>query len=232
MMSADDKQPADPAYAGAKSATFDAALGANRRSGATDGGWFSESEAMSALLAKNWWALAIRGILGIIFGIIAFVMPGVTIAALILWFSAYMLVDGIFAIVAGVRAAMKHERWGALILEGIVDLIAAAIAFLMPIATLLAFVWLSGAWAIVSGVLMLVAVFRLRQTHGKWLMAIGGVASVVWGVLLFIAPIPGAVVLTWWLGAYALIFGVTMLVLAFRLRHRASEPLGGVASYR
>jgi uncharacterized membrane protein HdeD (DUF308 family) len=114
-----------------------------------------------------------------------------------------------------------------LILEGIVDLIAAAIALLAPIATLLAFVWLSGAWAIVSGVLLLAAVFRLRRTHGKWLMAIGGVASVVWGILLFIAPIPGAVVLTWWLGAYALIFGVAMLILAFRLRrYRSTEPSG------
>jgi uncharacterized membrane protein HdeD (DUF308 family) len=158
-------------------------------------------------------------------------MPGVTIAALILWFAAYMIVDGIFAIVAGVRAALKHERWGMLILEGVVDLIAGAIALLAPIATLLAFVWLSGAWAIVSGVLMLAAVFRLRRTHGKWLLAIGGVASVVWGILLFIAPIPGAVVMTWWLGAYALIFGVAMLVLAFRLRRYRSTAPSGVAAY-
>jgi uncharacterized membrane protein HdeD (DUF308 family) len=202
---------------------FDAAPG----QGGTEAGLFSESGPMSAILAKNWWALALRGVFGIIFGIIALATPGVTIAALILWFAAYMTVDGIFAIVAGVRAALKHERWGMLILEGIVDLIAAAIALLVPIATLLAFVWLSGAWAIVSGVLLLGAVFRLRQTHGKWLMAIGGVASVVWGILLFIAPIPGAVVLTWWLGAYALIFGVAMLILAFRLRrYRSTEPSG------
>jgi uncharacterized membrane protein HdeD (DUF308 family) len=207
--------------------TFDAAPG----QGGTEAGLFSESGPMSAILAKNWWALALRGVFGIIFGIIAFVMPGVTIAALILWFAAYMIVDGIFAIVAGVRAAVKHERWGMLILEGIVDLIAGAIALLAPIATLLAFVWLSGAWAIVSGVLLLAAVFRLRRTHGKWLMAVGGVASVVWGILLFIAPIPGAVVLTWWLGAYALIFGVAMLVLAFRLRpHRSTGP-SGVTAY-
>jgi uncharacterized membrane protein HdeD (DUF308 family) len=206
--------------------TFDAVPG----QGGTEAGLFSESGPMSAILAKNWWALALRGVFGIIFGIIAFVMPGVTIAALILWFAAYMIVDGIFAIVAGVRAAVKHERWGMLILEGIVDLIAGAIALLAPIATLLAFVWLSGAWAIVSGVLLLAAVFRLRRTHGKWLMAVGGVASVVWGILLFIAPIPGAVVLTWWLGAYALIFGIAMLVLAFRLRrHRTTEPSGGAA---
>jgi uncharacterized membrane protein HdeD (DUF308 family) len=187
---------------------------------------------MSAQLARNWWALALRGVFGIIFGIIALALPGVTITALILWFAAYMIVDGIFAIVAGVRAALRHQRWGALILEGIVDLIAAAIALLAPIATLLAFVWLTAAWAIVSGVLLLGAVSRLHRTHGKWLMALSAVVSVLWGFLLIIAPIPGAVAMTWLLGAYALIFGIAMLVFAFRLRRRSSEPAGPAAAYR
>src|SRR5438270_5538962 len=106
------------------------------------GGLFAESEMMSALLAQNWWAVALRGVLGIVFGIIALLMPGVTMAALVLWFAAYMLVDGIFAIVSGVRAAARHERWGALIFEGIIDLIAGAIAIVLPIATILAFIYL------------------------------------------------------------------------------------------
>ena len=76
---------------------------------------------------------------------------------------------------------------------------------------------------------MLVAVFRLRKTHGKWLLALSGIVSVVWGVLLFIAPIAGAVVMTWWLGAYALIFGGVLLVLAFRLRKHRNEPSGMAA---
>src|SRR6266404_980067 len=92
------------------------------------GGAFGESGPMSALLAENWWAIALRGVFGILFGIIALLMPGITIEAFVLLFAAYMLVDGIFAIVAGVRAAAHHERWGALILQGILDLIAAAIA--------------------------------------------------------------------------------------------------------
>jgi uncharacterized membrane protein HdeD (DUF308 family) len=190
------------------------------------GGLFTESEMMSALLAQNWWAIALRGVLGIVFGIIALLMPGVTIAALVLWFAAYMLVDGIFAIVAGVRAAARHERWGALIFEGIVDLIAGAIAVFMPIATILAFVYLNAAWAIVSGVLMLVAVFRLSPTHGKWLLALAGIFSVIWGVLVAIAPIAGALVMTLWLGAYALVFGVALLALGLRLRREREEPSG------
>ena len=190
------------------------------------GGLFVESEIMSALLAQNWWAVALRGVLGIIFGIIALLMPGVTMAALVLWFAAYMLVDGIFAIVSGVRAMAHHERWGALIFEGIIDLIAGAIAIVMPIATILAFVYLNAAWAIVTGVLMLVAVFRLNQAHGKWLLALAGIFSVLWGALVAIAPIAGALVMTWWLGAYAIVFGVALLILGFRLKRQREEPSG------
>ena len=190
------------------------------------GGLFAESEVMSVLLAQNWWAVALRGVLGIIFGIIALLMPGVTMAALVLWFAAYMLVDGIFAIVSGVRAMTRHERWGALIFEGIIDLIAGAIAIVMPIATILAFVYLNAAWAIVTGVLALVAVFRLNQAHGKWLLALAGIFSVLWGVLIAIAPIAGALVMTWWLGAYAIVFGVALLALGFRLKRQREEPSG------
>jgi uncharacterized membrane protein HdeD (DUF308 family) len=222
----DDKHPTDPAFSGAKAGTFGGPGYDYAQPGA--GGIFDESPAMSALLAENWWAMALRGVAGILFGIVALLMPGPTIGALVLLFAAYMLVDGIFDIVAGVRAATRNQRWGALIFEGIVDLIAGAIAFFIPVATVLAFVWLTGAWAIVSGVLLLGATFRLHHSHGKWLMGVGGVVSVIWGVLLFIAPIAGAVVITWWLGAYALIFGVSLLVLAFRLRSRRQAPRGAV----
>ena len=102
---------------------------------AETGGAFAASGPMSALLAENWWAIALRGVAAILFGIIALLMPGITIEAFVLLFAAYMLVDGIFAIVAGVRAARHRERWGALMLQGILDLIAAAIAIFVPIAT-------------------------------------------------------------------------------------------------
>jgi uncharacterized membrane protein HdeD (DUF308 family) len=226
-MAADDKTPTDPAYSGAKAGTF-GATGYGVAPGA-GGGIFAESDRMSALLAENWWAIAIRGVCGILFGLMALFLTGPTIAALVLLFAAFMLVDGIFAIVAGIRAARHHERWWPLILEGIVDLIAGAIAFFVPIATVLAFVWLTAAWAIVSGALMLAGVFRLRQAHGKWWLGLGGIISVAWGILLAIAPIAGAVVLTWWLGAYAIVFGVALLVLAFRLRERRHDAPSGAA---
>jgi uncharacterized membrane protein HdeD (DUF308 family) len=148
------------------------------------------NNAMNAVLARNWWLVALRGVLALLFGVIALLLPGVTIASLVLLFAAYMLVDGICAIVAGVRAARRHERWGLLVFEGVVDLIAGAIAVLWPLITLLAFVWLLGGWAIASGVLLLVAAFRLNLEHGRWLMAFGGVVSVIWGYCYFCGHSP------------------------------------------
>jgi uncharacterized membrane protein HdeD (DUF308 family) len=177
-------------------------------------------DTMTAALARNWWALALRGVFGILFGILAFIMPDVTLAALVLLFAAYMLVDGVFAIVAGVRAARRHERWVWLIFEGIVDLVASAIAFLVPLATVLAFVMLTAAWAIISGVMLTIAAFRLQRAHGRWLMGLTGILSGVWGVLLVVWPAAGALVLTWWIGGYALVFGAMLLVLAVKLRRR------------
>lgn len=180
----------------------------------------ASNNAMSALLAQNWWVIALRGVCAILFGLIALFLPGVTILALVLLFAAYMLVDGVLAIVAGIRAARQHNRWGWLILEGVVDLIAGGIAVVWPLITVVAFVYVMGVWAIVSGALMFMAGFRLNLEHGRWLMKLGGIISVIWGILLILWPLVGAVVLTWWMAAYALFFGVALLVLAFRLRSR------------
>jgi uncharacterized membrane protein HdeD (DUF308 family) len=182
---------------------------------------FSTAEAMNAALAKNWWAIAIRGVLGIIFGMIALFLPGVTMLSLVLVFSAYALVDGVFAIIAAARAAGEHQRWGLLILEGIVNIATACIAFLWPGITVLAFVLLVAAWAILSGGLMLGAAFSLKIDHGRWWLALGGLVSIIYGVVLMVTPLIGALVLTWWVGVYALVFGTSLITLAFRLRSRA-----------
>jgi uncharacterized membrane protein HdeD (DUF308 family) len=183
----------------------------------------SPSDVLSAVLARNWWAIAIRGVLGIVVGVVAFIMPAATMLALVLLFAAYVLVDGVFSIVAAVRAARQRDRWGLLVLEGLADIAAGAIAVVWPGITVLAFVLLVAAWALVSGILMLAAAFRLNLNHGRWWLVLGGIASVVYGVLLVVAPLIGAVVLTWWFGAYALVFGVALLVLSFRLRARQAD---------
>ncbi|MBL6938030.1 MAG: HdeD family acid-resistance protein [Alphaproteobacteria bacterium] len=176
---------------------------------------------MVSVLVRNWWAFLIRGLLAIAFGLIAFFEPGVTMLSLVLVFAAYATVDGIFGIVAAVRAASQHERWIWLAVEGVVSVIAGIAAVAMPGLTVVVFVTLLAIWALITGALMLFSAFRVDADHGRWWLALGGVASLVYGALLIIAPMIGALVLTWWIGAYALVFGVMMLIFAFRLRSKA-----------
>lgn len=189
-----------------------------------------KSSAMNALLAHNWWAILLRGVAVIVFGLIALFLPVVTIASLVILFAAYMIVDGVLAIVSAVKAARSHERWGGFLLEGVVDLVAAAVALLMPAITLLVFVGLMAAWAVISGALMLWAAFKVRKDHGRVWPVIAGLASILWGVLIAAFPVTGLVVLTWWIGAYAFVFGVSLLVLAATLRRRRHAPAPPVAA--
>lgn len=174
-----------------------------------------------SVLVRNWWAFVIRGVLAVLFGIVALFLPGAAMLSLVLLFSIYALVDGIFAIASAVRAAQRHERWGLLILEGVVDILAAVAAASWPGLTVVVFVFLVAAWALLTGGLMLAAAFKVDADHGRWWMVLGGAVSVLYGAALVIAPLVGALVLTWWIGAYALVFGIAMLVLAFRLRAKA-----------
>jgi uncharacterized membrane protein HdeD (DUF308 family) len=147
------------------------------------------------------------------------------VGAFVIVFAAYMFVDGVFAIISGIRAARSGENWGLLILEGVVDLAAGAIAVLWPAITLVVLVWIVAIWAIVSGALMLAAAFSLNLDYGRWWLALGGIASTVFGILLVIEPLIGAVVLTLWIGAYALVFGVFLLVLGFQLHSKREAQL-------
>ena len=174
-----------------------------------------------SVLVRNWWAFVIRGVLAVLFGIVALFLPGAAMLSLVLLFSIYALVDGIFAIASAVRAAQRHERWGLLILEGVVDILAAVAAASWPGLTVVVFVFLVAAWALLTCGLMLAAAFKVDADHGRWWMVLGGAVSVLYGAALVIAPLVGALVLTWWIGAYALVFGIAMLVLAFRLRAKA-----------
>ena len=175
-------------------------------------------------LVRNWWLFTLRGVLGIIFGCLALIFPGPTILSLVLLFSAYMLVDGIFGIISAVRAIRrKEDRWGLLIFEGLLDIATGVVAFLWPGLTVVAFVWLIAAWAIVSGGLMTAAGFRLNIEHGRWWLVLGGLLSLAYGVLLIITPLIGAIVLTWWLGAHALVFGIALVIFSFKLRSRQHE---------
>lgn len=174
----------------------------------------------SAALARNWWAILLRGIAAVLFGVVALLLPAQALAVLALLFGVYLLVDGAFALTAALRAVTHHDRWAWLLLEGAVDLVVGLLALVAPGAVILGTVWVISAWAIITGALMLAAAFRLHGSHGNWLLGLGGVISVVWGGMLWVAPGIGAFILTIWLGAYAVLFGIAMIALALRLRHR------------
>lgn len=177
-------------------------------------------EAMCALLAQNWWAMALRGVVAILFGLVGLLAPGPTLLSLALLFGAYLLVDGVFGIIATVRAASRNERWGLLLAEGVVNIVMGVVAVAFPISAVVAFVLVTAAWALLTGGLMVAAAFRLDKPHGRWWLVLSGVVSVIFGVLLLLSPLVGAVVLTWWLCAYALVFGAMLLGLAFKLKGR------------
>jgi uncharacterized membrane protein HdeD (DUF308 family) len=191
---------------------------------------FDRAHAMSALLAQNWWAIALRGVFAILFALIAFFWPGAAILSFVLFFSAYMLVDGIFGIVAAVRAASNHQRWGLLVLEGVVDILAGIVAFAWPGLTVVFFITLMAVWSLITGILMIVAAFKLDPAYGRGWLIFSGIVSVLFGAALLIAPLVGAVVLTWWLGAYALVFGITLIALAFKLKGRKDDVASGTAA--
>ena len=175
--------------------------------------------ARAVAAARNWWAVGLRGLFAILFGLAVFVIPpSLTVATLVLVFAAYMLVDGVFALIAGLLAASRHGAWVGMVLEGVIDVLVGVVALAAPLATILAFIWLVAVWALISGAAMIWASIRLHPAHGRWLLVLGGAFSIIWGVLLFAEPAAGAVVMAYWLGAYALVFGVVMVVAAFGLR--------------
>jgi uncharacterized membrane protein HdeD (DUF308 family) len=178
---------------------------------------------MATILALNWWTLALRGVIAVIFGLIAFFLPGVTLFALTMLFGVFALIDGIVSLTAAVRSGRRGEHWWELVFVGIIGLGAAAVTAMWPALTLLVLIYIVGGWAIMTGVLQIAAAIRLRRhIAGEWLLVVAGIASIVFGVLLFGAPEAGAVVLAWWIGAYIFVLGILMIGLAFRLRRWSS----------
>lgn len=177
-----------------------------------------------AVLAQEWWAFAIRGLLCILFGVTA-VLPVVTMRSLVYVFAAYSVLDGVFAMASASRAARSHRHWELRALEGAAGILAGAFICLFPGIALTALVLLIGAWALVSGFLMYRGAFALRIDLGRYWLVLGGVASMVFGGMLVVSPFVGALVPPLAIGAYALIFGVALLTLGFILRGRTADHL-------
>src|SRR5262249_6811950 len=192
----------------------------SRESSTILGGGTDEAEhRMAQVLIDKWWALAIRGVFAIVFAIIAFIWPCITAAALVLLCGAYALVDGIFSLVAALRAARHHGPSGALVLEGILDLIIAAIVFFWPVEALVAIIYFIAIWAVITGIALITAGIAMIRINGEWLLVLSGIISILLGIILFVQPGAGVIALSWWLGIYALLFGISLIGAAFRMRH-------------
>jgi uncharacterized membrane protein HdeD (DUF308 family) len=173
-----------------------------------------------AVLARSWWALVLRGVVAVLFGIAAFAWPGITLASLILLYGAFALVGGIFTIAAALAGrTMEGQPWWALLIDGLLGIAVGIVAFAWPGITALALLYLIAFWAILTGVLEVIAAIRLRkEIEGEWLLAISGVLSVLFGLALIVRPVTGALAVIWLIGAYSIAFGALMIVLGFRMR--------------
>jgi uncharacterized membrane protein HdeD (DUF308 family) len=174
---------------------------------------------MLSAITQNWWLVALRGALAVIFGMAAFVWPGLTFEVLVLLFGAYAFVDGAVVLGFGLMAAGEGRRWWPLVLGGVVGIATGVLTFIYPGAVALALVYVIGAWAIVTGVLEIVAAIRLRNViTSQWLMGLSGVLSIVFGVLVLAQPGAGALTLVYLFGFYAILTGIAQISLGIRLR--------------
>lgn len=182
---------------------------------------------MAEYLYQNRWLIGLRGLVAVVFGVLAFLWPGMTAVALVFLFAAYTIVDGILNIASAFRTRTANDRWWLLLLEGIVDIATGVIAFIFPTLAAIVLVFVFAIWAIVTGLLQLIMAIRLRrEITNEWLLGLGGVASILLGVIMIINPGAGLIGLVWAIAGYAIVFGVLMIVLAFRAGRMADTRRG------
>lgn len=169
-------------------------------------------------LAANWWLLLLRGIAGVLFGVLAFIWPGLTLLSLTLLWGAYALADGAAALWAGITGSVAGSR-GWLIFIGVLGIAAGIIAFIWPGGTAGALLLVIGAWAIAIGILQIWGAIQLRkEIEGEWLLILSGVVSILFGLLVAMQPLAGALAVVWMIGTFAIVFGITQIILSFKLR--------------
>jgi uncharacterized membrane protein HdeD (DUF308 family) len=176
------------------------------------------------IVQRNWWIMALRGLLAVIFGLIALLAPGIALLAFIYVFAAYALVDGGIAVITAIQERELLDRWGWILFEGILSLLAGLIAFANPGLAALVLLYIIAAWAIVTGIMEIVTAFAIRDlVSQEWVLALAGTLSVVLGILLFLFPGAGILSILWLVGIYGIVFGLLFLVRAFQLRSWASS---------
>jgi len=175
-------------------------------------------------LARNWWLILLRGIAAIVFGVLTFIWPGVTLLTLIAFYAAFAFVDGVFALWAAVVGGQPAPRWW-LAIVGLLGIAVALLTLFMPGVTALVLLLFIAAWAIVIGIMQIIGAIQLRkEIDNEWWLVASGVLSVLFGVVLVVFPGPGALGLLFVIGTYAVIYGAMLVGLAFRLKKHSHAP--------
>jgi uncharacterized membrane protein HdeD (DUF308 family) len=186
---------------------------------ATDQGLRSPNPVLTSMFdGVSWPAIALRGVAGVLFGLLAVFAPVTTALSLVLVFSIYLMADGFLAIFSAFRAMRERHSWGLLAVEGVANIIASLVLFFMPKLGIVTFVVIVAVWSLFAGGVKLVTSMRRGPVPARGWLAFSAVVSLLFGLVLLVSPVIGAVVLTWWLGIYGLVFGVVLLFLAFQLR--------------
>lgn len=173
-------------------------------------------------LARNWGVILLRGILAIIFGVLTFVWPGITLITLVLLYGAFALVDGVLALVAAVRGGSPAPRWW-LVFVGVFGIAAGILTVMWPQITTLVLLLFIAAWAIATGVMQIVGAISLRkEIEGEWLLIASGLLSVLFGVLIAVWPGAGALAMVLVIGSFAIMYGVLLVFFALKLRQHAA----------
>ena len=187
---------------------------------------------MFNLMTQNWWAIALRGLVALLFGIATFMWPGITLWVLVALFGAYTLVNGVFAVIEAFSRDISRERWRPLLFEGIVSLVIGVVTITWPGLTAMGLLYLIAFCAIVTGVFEIITAIRLRrEIRGEWMMALIAILSMAFGFLLIAFPLAGALSVVLMIGAFAFATGALMIALAFKLRS-LRRPGGGIPPVR
>ena len=181
-----------------------------------------------ANLARGWYWIALRGLFAVLFGLFAFIWPGITLAALVLVWGAYAIADGVMALIAAFTMHEEGKPMASLIVVGILGIAAGVVTFLWPGMTALVLLLFIASWAVLMGVFQIVAAIRLRKhIDNEWLLGLSGALSILFGVLMFLQPEAGALAVVWLIGSFSIFFGILLIVLGFKLKGLASRTATG-----
>lgn len=184
-----------------------------------------QEKLLANIFSRNWWLILLRGLFAIIFGFLTWFQPGISLTALVLLFGAYAFADGAIGAWIAIKGREEHDDWWVLLIWGLLGIGVGILTFLAPSITALILLFYIAIWAITTGVLEIVTAFRLRkEIKGEWLLILGGLISVVFGVFLVAQPGTGVLALLWLIAAYAVFFGILLVALAFRVRTFNKQP--------